>query len=167
MAVLLHETLCELKETGGSLGQNKLCVNCGQELVRKNGADVCLRCNSELLTESEIFVEADDREGYIFIECPGATLYREGTTEIEAGVKFIDDDDPSRGYEIIDHPVYAPTHEKKRRIKAEAYGRIRRCRGCQDLTVRMRRREGPDFFMPSSKHPGRTKLKSVKYRTYA
>jgi len=109
----------------------------------------------------------DDREEYILIECPGATIYREGTNEIEAGAKFIDDDDPSRGYEIIDHPVYSPTHEKKRRIKTEAYGSIRRCRGCQDLTIRMRRQEGPDFFVPSAKHPRRNKLKPVKYRTYA
>ena len=149
------------------MSQNNLCENCGQELIRKNKASICLRCNSELLTESAIFFEAGDREEYIIIECPGASLYRDGTNEIEAGVKFLDDDNPSRGYEIIDHAVYSPTHEKKRRIKAEAYGRIRRCRGCQDLTVRMRRQEGPDFIVPSVKHPKRTKLKSVKYRTYA
>ena len=149
------------------MSQNNLCVNCGQELVRKNKALICLRCNSELLTESEIFVEADEADDYVVIECPGATLYHDGTNEIEAGAKFIDEDDPSQGYEIIDHAVYAPTHEKKRRIKAEAYGRIRRCRGCQDLTVRMRRQEGPNFVVPSVRHPKRTKLKPVKYRTYA
>jgi hypothetical protein len=63
--------------------------------------------------------------------------------------------------------VYAPTHSRRRRIKAEAFGKIRRCAACQDLTVRLRRREGPDFFIPSSKHPGRKKLKSVTYRTWA
>lgn len=157
----------EFRGTGGPLNQNNLCINCGQELIRKNNTSVCLRCNSHLLTESEIFIETDDREEYILIECPGATIYREGTNEVEAGARFIDDNDPSRGYEIIDHPVYSPNHEKKRRIKSEAYGNIRRCRGCQDLTIRMRRQEGPDFIVPSVKHPKRTKLKPVKYRTYA
>jgi ribosomal protein L40E len=149
------------------LNQNNLCVNCSQELIRKGNVSICLRCNSELLTEAEIFIDGADNQEHVFIECPGATLYHEGTNDIEAGAKFIDDDDPSRGYEIIDHAVYAPTHIKKRRIKVEAYGRVRRCRGCQDLTVRMRRQEGPDFFVPSPKYPGRTKLKPVKYRTYA
>lgn len=149
------------------MSQNSLCVNCSQELVKKNKTLICLRCNSELLTESEIFFEAGDSHEFVVIECPGATLYIEGTTEVESGARFLDEDDPSRGYEIIDHSVFAPTHEKKRRIKTEAYGRIRRCRGCQDLTVRMRRQEGPDLFVPSVKQPGRTKLKPVKYRTYA
>ncbi len=143
------------------------CINCGQELVRKGGAMVCLRCNSDLLTASEIFVEPGDDEDFMFIECPGATLYKEGTNEIEAGVKFNDDNDPSKGYRIIKHQVFAPTHKSKRRIPTEAHGRIRRCQGCQDLTVRMRRREGPDFFVPSVKHPKRKKLKPVEYRTYS
>ncbi len=30
-----------------------MCVNCSQELVLKNKTMICLRCNSELLTESE------------------------------------------------------------------------------------------------------------------
>ena len=80
--------------------------------------------------------------------------------------RFKDDDDPEQGFEIVDHAVYAPTHNKKRRIKKEALGKIRRCQGCQDYTVRMRRREGPDFFVPSYKHPGRKKLKTVEYVTY-
>jgi len=143
------------------------CVNCSRPLVSRNGTMVCLDCNSELLSASEIFIESPETDGYVVIECPGATLYKDGTDEIEAGVRFLDDDNPSKGFEIIKHPVYAPTHEKKRRIKVEAYGRVRRCRGCQDFTVRMRRREGPDFFVPSSKHPGRTKLKPARYRTYA
>jgi hypothetical protein len=143
------------------------CINCGRPLVNRNGALVCLDCNSEFLTASEIFIENPEHDDYIVIECPGATLYKDGTNEVEAGVKFIDDNDPARGYEIVKHPVYAPTHEKKRRIKVEALGNIRRCRGCQDLTVRMRRKEGPDFFVPSVKHPGRTQLKPARYRTYA
>lgn len=142
------------------------CVNCGQQLIRQGGRLICPKCNSDLITASSIFIEPPGDE-YVFIECPGATLYKEGSNEIEAGVKFNDEDDPAKGFEIIEHPVYAPDHKSKRRIKTEAYGRIRRCRACQDLTVRMRRREGPDFFVPSPKHPGRTKLRPVKYRTYA
>ena len=142
------------------------CVNCGQQLIRHHGTLTCLRCNSDLLTASSIFVEPGEADEYVFIECPGATLYKEGTNEVSAGAKFRDEGDPSKGVEIIEHPVYAPDHNQKRRIKAEALGHIRRCRACQDLTVRMRRREGPDFFVPSPKHPGRKKLKSVHYRTY-
>jgi hypothetical protein len=147
--------------------EGKTCINCGRELIRHRGTWVCLDCNSELLSAAEIFVEPQDTEGYILIECPGATLYKPGTDEIEAGVRFLDDNNPGKGCEIIKHPVYAPTHERKRRIKTEAYGRIRRCRGCQDLTVRMRRPEGPDLYLPSAKHPQRTKLRPVRYRTYA
>ncbi len=143
------------------------CINCGQKLVRRSGCLVCLRCNPDLLTVSQIFVDASEPDDHILIECPGATLYVKNSNQIEAGVRFLDDNDASKGYEIIDHPVYSPTHQKKRRIKSGAYGRIRRCQGCQDLTIRMRRREGPDFFVPSPKHPGRKQLKPVNYRTYA
>ena len=128
-AVHLHDTLGEPRETGGPLSQNNLCINCGQELIRRSQVEVCLRCNSELLTEAAIFIEAGDQAEYIFIECPGATLYHDGTNEVKAGVKFRDENNPSLGHEIIDEPVYAPTHTKKRRIKPEAYGRIRRCHG--------------------------------------
>ena len=97
----------------------------------------------------------------MFIECPGATLYEPGTDHVVKGVAFNDDNDPTKGFTIVDRPLYAPTHTHRRRIKLDALGKIRRCQGCQDLTVRMRRREGPDFYIPSSKHPGRKKLKSV------
>jgi len=144
----------------------KTCINCGQPLTKTSVTEICPRCNSDDINLSEIFIESSESSEYVFIECPGATLYVEGTNDVEAGAKFIDDDDPTRGFEIIDHPVYAPTHTKRRRIKKEALGNIRRCQGCQGLTVRMRRREGPDCFIPSVKHPGRKKLKSVTYRTY-
>ena len=149
------------------MNSTSTCINCGRPLIPRNGTLVCLDCNSELLTVSEIFIESSANDDYVVIECPGATLYKDGTSEIEAGVRFLDDHDSSQGYEIVKHPVYAPTHEKKRRIKVEALGSIRRCRGCQDLTVRMRRREGPDFCIPSAKHPSRTRLKTAKYRTFA
>jgi len=149
------------------MAEDKICINCGRGLVGHQGVPVCLNCNSNLLTEAEIFVEPQGNDEYVVIECRGATLYKPGTDEVEAGVRFLDDNDPGKGYEIVKHPVFAPTHEHKRRIKTEAYGRIRRCRGCQDLTVRMRRPEGPDLFLPSAKHPKRTRLKPVRYRTYA
>lgn len=147
--------------------ESKNCIGCGRQLIQRRGVDVCLHCNSELLSAAEIFIEAGDGEEYVIVECFGATLYKQGTNDVAAGLKFTDDDDPSKGHKIIDHPVYASTHKKKRRIKREALGRLRRCQACQDLTVRMRRPEGPDLFVPSAKHPGRTKLKPAKYRTYA
>ena len=136
------------------------CVNCGHDLEQRRGVWLCPTCNTEAASFLP-FRDETDQEGYLFIECPGATLYQPGTDTIVAGAKFLDEDDPAKGYEIVDHAVYAPTHTKRRRIKIEALGKIRRCQGCQDLTVRMRRREGPDFFIPSPKHPGRKKLRSV------
>ncbi|MEW5796924.1 MAG: hypothetical protein AB1772_11265 [Candidatus Zixiibacteriota bacterium] len=166
MAIRLHRHSSVSRKTGTFMDPTPNCINCGRPLISRGGTLVCVDCNSELLAASEIFVESADPDGYIMIECPGATLYKDGSDIVEAGVRFLDDNDPSKGFEIIKHPIYSPTHEKKRRIKREAYGRIRRCRGCQDLTVRMRRREGPDFCVPSRKHPHRTRLRPAKYRTY-
>lgn len=143
------------------MDDKKICINCGMELIQRNGVWLCRKCNSKDIELAHVFIEDFEDDGYVFIECPGATLYDKDTGEIIAGVKFTDDDDPLKGYEIIGKPVYAPTHTKKRRIKKEALGKIRRCQGCQDYTVRMRRPEGPDFFVPSYKYPGRKKLKSV------
>ena len=145
---------------------DKTCIHCRRRLIQKNGVWICQRCNSRDLEYARVFIEERDDEDYVFIECPGATLYEEGTDEVVAGVRFLDDSDPQKGYDIVKHPVYAPTHTKRRRIKKEALGKIRRCQGCQDYTVRMRRREGPDFFVPSVKHPKRKKLKTVEYVTY-
>jgi len=102
--------------------------------------------------------QKDDK---IFIECPGATVYDPQTREIIAGVEFLDENEPDAGYRIIDHPVYAPEHKSKRLIKREHRHLIRRCQACQDLTVRLIRREGPDFFIPSPKHPRKKQLKSI------
>ncbi|MEW6410849.1 MAG: hypothetical protein AB1483_00085 [Candidatus Zixiibacteriota bacterium] len=142
------------------------CIHCGRRLVLEKGIRLCPNCNSKDLQYTRLFIEEKEDDEYVFIECPGATLYEDGTDEIKAGARFIDDNDPQKGYEIVEHPVYAPNHTKRRRIKREALGSIRRCQACQDYTVRMRRREGPDFFIPSVKHPKRKKLKSVEYVTY-
>lgn len=148
------------------MSNGNTCIHCGRKLIKEKGVVICSRCNSRDLEYTRIFIEEKDDNEYIFIECPGATLYEDGTNDIKAGVRFKDDDDPEKGYEIVDHPVYAPTHNKRRRIKREALGKIRRCQGCQDYTVRMRRKEGADFFVPSYKHPRRKKLKTVEYVTY-
>ncbi|MBN1211178.1 MAG: hypothetical protein JXA92_01250 [candidate division Zixibacteria bacterium] len=142
----------------------KKCFNCNQPLIKHHNAWLCPRCNPDSFELGDIFRDEVDEEEYIFIECPGATLYEPGTNNIIAGVKFIDEDDSEKGYEIVSERVYAPTHTRRRRIRREARGKIRRCQGCQDYTVRMRRREGPDFFIPSVKHPNRKKLKSISHQ---
>src|SRR5574341_1590369 len=130
----------------------KKCINCQKPLVERKGVLVCLQCNPEQLDYTEIFEDKKD-DGYIFIDCPCATLYQPGTEIVAAGVKFHDENDPTKGFTIVKEPVYAPTHNKRRRIRRDALGKIRRCQGCQDYTVRMRRPEGPDFFIPSHKYP--------------
>ena len=142
---------------------NNQCVNCGRELIERHGIKLCLNCNSDDLKTASIFIDEDTPKDSVFIECLGATLYEPGTNNVIAGVKFLDDEDPFKGWKIIGSPIYAPTHRHRRLIKREALGRIRRCEGCQDYTVRMRRKEGPDFFIPSVKNPKRTKLKTIKH----
>ena len=101
-------------------------------------------------------------EDKMFIECPGATVYDPETREIIAGVRFKDESDPAAGYEIVDREVFAPEHRRRRLIRKEDYKRIRRCQACQDLTVRLMRREGPDFFIPNPKFPRKKQLKPVE-----
>lgn len=143
----------------------KRCLNCNTDLVTVGSISLCPNCNSADLAELQVFLSADNDRDYVMIECPGATLYEPDGITVAKGVRWHNDSDPSQGYEIIDQQIYAPTHRRFRRIKREALGSIRRCQGCQDYTVRMRRREGPDFFIPSPRHPNRKKLKSVEYIT--
>lgn len=84
----------------------------------------------------------------VLIECSGATRYHPDSFDVSAGVKFVDRDDPARGLEIISHPIYGPNHVAKRWVKKEDAHLIRRCQSCQDYTIRMRRREGPDLYIP-------------------
>ncbi len=141
----------------------KSCINCGKPLFQKKGAWVCLHCNPEAISISGIFDDDLETEDHVFIECPGATLYDPETGEVEQGVKWRDDDDASKGYTIVNRRIFAPDHKRRRRIRKEALGKIRRCRACQDYTIRMRRPEGRDFFIPSAKHPHRKKLKPVTH----
>ena len=144
------------------MSKNGNCINCGRKLSGKKGVRLCPKCNVQSQEYAGIFKDDFD-DGYVFITCPGATLYKPGTNEILCGARFNDNDD---GYVIVDHPVYAPNHKRRRRIKKDAVGKIRRCQACQDYTIRMRRKEGEDFFIPSHKYPGRKKLKSVEHLNY-
>lgn len=143
------------------------CINCGRKLIRRNDVWLCLQCNSGDLDYTGLFKDDPGEVDHIFIECPGATLYEQGTNNVVAGVEFIDNDgNDGVGHRIVGRAIYAPNHNRRRRIKKEALGSIRRCEACQDYTVRMRRKEGADFFIPSSKHPHRKKLKSIQHVTY-
>jgi len=104
--------------------------------------------------------ELDDDK--VFIECPGATIYEPGTRNIIAGVRFYDESNPSKGYEIVANPVYAPEHRGRRLVRKKDINCLRRCQACQDLTVRMVRREGPDFYIPNPKHPKKRQLRSIE-----
>ncbi len=148
------------------MSDKQRCISCGRPLIHQRGVWLCIQCNSREIDTTGIFADDMESSEFVFVECPGATLYEQGTNNVIAGVRFIDNDDPFKGYKIIGEPIFAPNHRRRRRIKREALGKIRRCRACQDYTVRMRRREGADFFIPSPKHPGRTKLKSVRHVSY-
>lgn len=144
--------------------ESTTCINCGRDLIVQNGTRLCPKCNTDDMAY-QFVLQADEDDEYCLIECPGATIYEDGTNKVEAGVQFLDDEDPLKGYRIIGRPVHPPTHTRWRRIKKEALGKIRRCQACQDYTIRMRRKEGRDFFIPSSKHPGRTRLKAISHHS--
>jgi hypothetical protein len=146
--------------------ESKTCINCGSELECRGTARFCLSCNSQEIDQAQVFLRELPGEDHVFIECPGASLYAPGTNDVVEGVEYYDRDDPGNGHRIIKNPVFAPDHHHRRRIMREALGKITRCRACQDYTVRMRRKEGVDFFIPSSRHPGRKKLKSVEHTTW-
>lgn len=148
--------------------QNELrsCINCGRELIRRRGVNVCPECNPEAVDTSDIFLDATESDDYFLIECPGATLYDSETNEVVEGVRWRDEDDATQGYEIVGKQIYAPNHNHRRRIRKDAAGKIRRCRACQDYTIRMRRPEGRDFFIPSVHHPRRKKLRPMEHVTY-
>jgi rRNA maturation protein Nop10 len=137
--------------------RQETCPHCGRPLDQVGGIPLCLHCNDHrgqyygLLSESiSAFAEQTDK---VMIECPGATLYLPDGNEVVAGVRFIDQNDPARGYEIVNHPVYGPKHVLRRWVKREDAHLIRRCESCQDYTIRMRRKEGPNLYIPSRKHP--------------
>ena len=148
------------------MSNNRQCINCGDILVRKHGVWFCNHCNTGELAYASIFRDEVEDSDNVYIKCPGATLYEEGTDQVVGGVKFIEDDGETTAYEVIGKPVFAPNHTKRRRINKDAIGKIRRCQACQDYTVRMRRKEGADFFIPSYRHPRRKKLRTVEAVSY-
>lgn len=121
-----------------------------------------VKSNTESETVNPFREDSTLDKDKIFIECPGATVYEPGTRTVIAGVVWIDEKDPTKGYKIVDHQVFAPEHRKKRLIKKEHRNSIRRCQACQDLTVRLIRREGPDFFIPNPRFPRKKQLKPVE-----
>jgi len=124
-------------------------------LQEVGGLPICLHCNDHKGEHynhlSQSISDFAEESGKILIECPGATLYQAGTNEVAEGVRFLDNNDPSQGHEIVGRPVYGPKHVKCRWIKKEDAHLIRRCQSCQDYTIRMKRKEGPDLYIPSRK----------------
>lgn len=140
-----------------------VCIHCGAILVEKGGVRLCKACNVQASEQAELpFAAVEEHDDYLFIECPGVTIYDSETMEIIQGAKFRSEANPELGYDIIGAALFAPAHTSRRRIRREAYGRIRRCQACQDLTIRLRRPEGVDFCIPSVRFPKRTKLRSVE-----
>lgn len=131
------------------------CPHCGAPLSETGGLLLCVRCNDaaggyyEALSASlaDFSLQSDK----VLIECPGATLYLPGSDDVVAGVRFFDNNNPALGFEIIKEPLFGPAHVKHRWIKREDTHLIRRCQSCQDYTIRMRRKEGPDLYIPSRK----------------
>ncbi len=123
------------------------CVNCGRTLVKQKGVWICLACNPTAIDTADIFVDPVE-------------------SEVVEGVRWRDENDATKGFEIVGRPIYAPNHKHRRRVRKEAVGKIRRCRACQDYTIRMRRPEGRDFFIPSVRHPRRTRLRPMEHVTY-
>lgn len=121
------------------------------------GMPFCPQCNDREgkfynPLSSSINDFADNNDSVLII-CHGATLYDPETDEVIAGVRFADENDPSKGHEIVNQPVYGPRHVRRRWVKKDDVHLIRRCQSCQDHTIRMRRKEGPDLYIPSRRGP--------------
>ncbi|MFQ5606470.1 MAG: hypothetical protein ACE5GA_00880 [Candidatus Zixiibacteriota bacterium] len=143
------------------------CASCGAPLLFLDETRLCGKCNTEetieLSTALSGQVNRPTGEVSQFIECPGATIYDEKTGQVAEGADFIEYDDGSYEAKIVKRPHFPPGHRRRRMVTGDAFGKIRRCQACQDYTVRLRRKEGVDFCIPSSKFPRRTKLKSVDH----
>lgn len=141
------------------------CEGCGSPLIFLDETKLCGRCNSDQSIELAAALSGQmnipDGEDQQFIECPGASLYDNATGMVTEGADFIEHENGAYEAKIVKRPHFPPGHLRRRLVPRSAFGRIRRCQACQDYTVRLRRREGVDFCIPSSKFPHRTKLKSV------
>ena len=158
-------------DSASSDSLTKHCVNCGAELTIIDNVPICSSCNTPEVVAlatgiTRIGVAAVDAilqmdDGTTMIECPGATRYDEVTGEVTEGAEFVDLADGSYQVRVVLRHIFPPNHCKRRVLSPEARGKIRRCQACQDYTVRIRRREGVDFCVPSRKFPHRTKLRTV------
>jgi hypothetical protein len=128
-----------------------ICTHCGRPLAAEGGLEICLYCNQIATIE-----DLPQREK-IPIECPGATLYDVETGRVVGGVQWVDPDDFSRGFDIVEAPVYAPNHTARRLIEPGQVGKIVRCQACQDFTVRMRANQRPH---PSPEGPSAARRKA-------
>lgn len=143
-----------------------VCIGCGGPLLFTDEARLCPKCNTErthelaaAIASGTIYTPNDEDQR--FIECPGSSIYDESTGAVIEGADFIEREQGAYEVRIIKHGIYPPGHRSKRLVSQEQFGKIRRCQACQDYTVRLRRKEGVDFCVPSRKFPHRTKLKSV------
>ncbi len=106
------------------------------------GVYLCLPCNDKygeyynfFKSASQEFYGAQDK---VAIECPGVTIYDDSNSRVIRGVKWNDERDHTKGYEIIGQQIFAPNHKKTRLVDQDKAGNISRCQACQDFTVRMR-----------------------------
>jgi len=134
--------------------ETDVCLRCGGDLLTIGGLPFCARCNDRegdhynCLSWTIKMNAFSTQSNRILITCPGATVYHPGANTVAAGVRLLDPDDPSQGYEIAERPIYGPAHVLHRWVKKKDAHLIRRCRSCQDYTIRMRRKEGSDLFIP-------------------
>jgi len=152
-------------EVGKDSPAPDVCVSCGAKLLFVDETRLCATCNTQpiidLATEFSALVSSDDSSENVIIRCPGASRYNDTTGAVVEGAEFVDDSDGSYRARIVARPLFPSGHTKLRVISRPALGRIRRCQTCQDYTVRLKRKEGADFCVPSRRFPNRKALKSV------
>lgn len=150
---------------------SEVCINCGGPLLFVEETRLCGKCNTaethEMVAALHSAIYRPEDSETQFVECPGASVLDEKTGQVVEGAVFVDHEDGSYEVKIIKRKVFPPSHRKRRMVKREAFGKIRRCQACQDYTVRLRRKEGVDFCVPSKNHPHRKKLKSVDFISHS
>lgn len=149
---------------------NAVCQSCGGDLLFVDENRFCPKCNTqnnrEFAESLSKMVSLTPGDLPQFIDCPGASVYDEQTGDVIEGADFIELDNESYEVKLVERAVFPPGHHGKRMIKPEHFGKIRRCQSCQDYTVRLRRKEGVDFCVPSTKYPNRKKLKTIEFVTH-